>query len=217
MGAVDGEERDPKGTDHTTESVMQSVLHMSAHSPLHPPSPQVVVDPRVAQAAAGDRAAAQALLTELLPRVRNLVRYLVRGDDVVDDITQLVLVELLRSFGNFRHDGSLHAWVHRITVRVALRHVKRQRRDRAQEAELGQALDPHASQPDEYLRRRQAIALLDQLPDEQRLALVLHHVAGMSVPELAEALDVPFETARSRLRLAMGKLRERLDATGVEP
>lgn len=183
------------------------------------PSLTPAVDPRIAAAAAGDRAAAQSLLSELLPRVRNLVRYLVRGDHRVDDITQQVLVELLRSFGSFRHDGSLHAWVHRITVRVTLRQAMRQRRERAQESQIGVELNVVRGPvlgPDEYLRRRDVVALLDQLPDEQRHVLVLHHVVGLSIPELAEELAVPFETARSRLRLAMAKLRERW-STEEEP
>lgn len=192
---------------------MQAVARMTIASD------EPVVDPRIARAAAGDRAAAQDLLTELLPRVRNLVRYLVRGDHTVDDITQQVLVELLRSFGGFRADGSLNAWVHRITVRVTLRQAKKQRRERAQEAELGGELTVAPSvppPPDEYLRRRDMVALLDALSEDQRHVLVLHHVVGLSVPELAQELAIPFETARSRLRLAMTRLRADLLASEVE-
>lgn len=61
--------------------------------------------------------------------------------------------------------------------------------------------------PDEYVARRRAVRMLDTLSDEQRRAVVLHHVVGLSVPEVAEELSIPFETARSRLRLGMGKLR----------
>lgn len=192
---------------------MQAVARMTVASD------EPAVDPRIARAAAGDREAAQALLTELLPRVRNLVRYLVRGDHTVDDITQQVLVELLRSFGGFRADGSLHAWVHRITVRVTLRQARKQRRERANDAELGSELIVAPSvppAPDAYLRRRDMVALLDTLSEDQRHVLVLHHVVGLSVPELAQELAIPFETARSRLRLAMTKLRADLGASEVE-
>ncbi len=171
-------------------------------------------DPRIARAAAGDRAAAQALLTELLPRVRNLVRYLTRFDNDVDDITQLVLVQLVRSFGSYRGEGTLEAWTDRITVRVALGHV-RKRRSREQQTrdaapEL-RAISGSSEQPDDYSQRREAVRWLDQLPAEQREAVVLHHVVGLSAPELAETLGIAFETARSRLRLGMGKLREQLE------
>jgi len=170
--------------------------------------------------AQGDREAQQALLTALLPRVRNLVRYFTRSDADVDDIAQRALIELVRSLPGYRGEGAVEAWAHRITARVALRHVRRRRlewRRRTEHAvDLSIVRDVDAP-PDEYLARREAITWLDALPPEQRDAFVLHHVAGMSVPELAELLRVPFETARSRLRLAARKLRERAEQAGGQP
>jgi RNA polymerase sigma-70 factor (ECF subfamily) len=61
-----------------------------AHNPNSLPAP--LPDPRVAKAAGGDRECAQELLLELLPRVRNLVRYLAWGDVDVDDLAQLALI-----------------------------------------------------------------------------------------------------------------------------
>src|SRR5690242_19897670 len=89
-----------------------------------------VPDPRVALAAQGDRKAAQALLTELLPRIRNLVRYLIWSDSDADDVVQVVLVELLRSFASYRGEGSLTAFCDRITVRVALHHARKKRTEK---------------------------------------------------------------------------------------
>lgn len=177
------------------------------------------VDPRIVRAAAGDRQAAQALLLELLPRVRNLVRYLAAGDADVDDMAQLVLVQLLRALGGYRGEGSLGAFCDRITVRVTLSHL-RARRSRERQR-LALAPDLHvvsgeSEPPDDYTLRRQAVQWLDELPSEQREAVVLHHVVGLSAPELAEALGVPFETARSRLRLGMSKLRERASRDGEQ-
>jgi RNA polymerase sigma-70 factor (ECF subfamily) len=169
-------------------------------------------DPRIAAAAAGDRQAAQALLLELLPRVRNLVRYLARGDGDVDDLAQLALCEILRSLRGYRHEGSLGSFVDRITVRVALRQLKQRRSERvrldAAQPDL-RAVSSRPDQPDEHSLRRETVKLLDTLPSEQREAVVLHHVVGLSVPELATELGVPFETVRSRLRLGLQKLRER--------
>jgi RNA polymerase sigma-70 factor, ECF subfamily len=174
-------------------------------------------DPRIAQAAQGDRMAAQSLLSELLPRVRNLVRYLVWSDADADDCVQVVLVELLKSFGGYRGEGSLHAFVDRITVRVAMHHVRKRRTDRQRNTPITPELtlvSNHHEGPDDYTLRRQAARYLDELPEEQRQAVVLHHVVGQSVPELAETLGIPFETARSRLRLGMEKLRAKLSLRG---
>ena len=68
--------------------------------------------------------------------------------------------------------------------------------------------DPVATTP--YEQRRELAAALDLLPPDQRQALILHFSVGMTVPEIAEAVAAPFETVRSRLRLAKATLRETL-------
>jgi RNA polymerase sigma-70 factor (ECF subfamily) len=184
----------------------------------------VPIDPRVEAAAAGDRRAAQALLAELLPRVRNLVRYLVRGDSEVDDIAQEALIALARGFGSYRGEGKLSSWADRVVARATFAYIKRVRRDQAmhrdashEQPELMAVPQPGAP-PDEYASRRQLVKLLDGVPDDQRHAMVLHFVAGFSVPEIAEDLGLPAETVRSRLRLGKAKLRALHDAaTGLPP
>ena len=185
-----------------------------SQEPARPDSPFRIEgdDPRIRAAADGDRPAAQSLVTELLPRVRNLVRYLLKGDADVDDVTQNSLLEILRSLPNFRGESLLTTWCDRITVRVALRHARGQRNERQRRADVQAELgDVHGSQdsPERYMNRRQLALILDDVPDDQQQAIVLHHVVGMSVPEVAETLGVPFETTRSRLRLGMQKLRTR--------
>ena len=186
--------------------------------PLETKKPPVVPDPRVFQAAAGDRAAAQQLLLELLPRVRNLARYLVWNDADVDDIAQLALVEIARSFGNYRGEGALSSWADRITMRVTLHHIRKKRSDERRRSALSPDLHVvgGTDQPDDYTLRRQAARYLDELPEDQRQAVVLHHVVGLSMPELATELGIPFETARSRLRLGIQKLRSRVLRRGTE-
>jgi RNA polymerase sigma-70 factor, ECF subfamily len=175
----------------------------------------VTIDPRISAAAAGDRAAAQNLLTELLPRVGNLVRYLIGSDTEVEDITQRVLIELLRSFHTYRGESKFTTWTDRITIRTTLSHVKRRRavlvrqRDASMDVSTSQA-SSDGDTPEQYLARREAVRVLDELPEEQRTAVVLHYLVGLSVPELAEQLAIPFETVRSRLRIGLQKLRERL-------
>ena len=94
-------------------------------APAEPFAPLSVptADPRVAAAARGDRAAAQALLTELLPRARNLIRYLVRGDADVDDIAQEALISVVRGLPGYRGEGAFQSWVDRIVARTAFAHL----------------------------------------------------------------------------------------------
>ena len=183
-----------------------------AAAPVAPvvPAVPVAADPLVVAAQAGDRKAAAALLERLLPRLRNLVRYLVRGDQHVDDIAQEALIAIVRGLPTYRGEGSLSAWTDRIVARTTLGWLRRQRklREREQESFDAQVLQPRSEPADAYTLRRQAIARLDALPYEQRHALVLHHVVGLSVPEVAAQLGAPLETIRSRLRIAQNKLRE---------
>src|SRR5262245_28158846 len=167
----------------------------------------VQIDPRIARAAAGDRQAAHALLSDHLPRIRNLIRYLIRGDREVDDIAQQTLIAVMKGLSSYRGDGKLEAWIDRITVRETFAHLKRDRREPGGRLQLFDVDAIPADARADFLERREVVERLDQLPHEQRAAVVLHHIAGMSVPEVAEATGVSFDTAKSRIRLAMAKLR----------
>lgn len=183
---------------------------MAAHSPMpvEPPSLQHLL-PR---AIAGEDTALRALVTALLPRVRNLVRYLVWRDSDVDDLTQESLLVVLDGLDSFRGEGRFEMWVDRVVVRSVFRNLKRLRQEPSRVDSVepfdGSDLVAATSNPDEYLTRRQTIAVLDRLSPEQRHVLVLHHVLDMTVPEIASQLKVPTETVRSRLRLARHNLRE---------
>lgn len=160
-------------------------------------------------AARGDRAAAERLARALLPRVRNLVRYLVRGDDEVDDIAQMALIDVLQGVGTFRGDAPVERWADRIVARATFRQLKRSRVRLARETLETEPRDPAAPTDAEqrYLSRRAAARVLDRLPEAQRVAVVLHHAAGFSVPEIADMEGVSPDTIKSRIRLGVGKLR----------
>ena len=168
-------------------------------------------------AMAGDAAAIENLVTALLPRARNLVRYLVWRDADVDDLTQEALLVVLDGLPSYRAEGAFEGWVDRIIVRCVFRQLRKLRKEpsRVETSQPYEGADLVAAipYPDDYLTRRQVVAVLDQLSPEQRYVLVLHHVLDMTVPEIASQLKIPTETVRSRLRLARNNLREQNLAT----
>jgi RNA polymerase sigma-70 factor (ECF subfamily) len=173
------------------------------------------MDERIRAAKAGDRAAAESLLVQLAPRARNLVRYLVRGDADVDDITQDALVAVLRGLGTFRGEGTFEAWTDRVVARVTFAYVDKARRlERLEQSDAAAPDECAADGPEEYVARRRAVAVLDLVPHDQRHVLVLHYVLEMTVPEIAADLAIPAETVRSRLRLGRARLR-RLGIEGI--
>jgi RNA polymerase sigma-70 factor (ECF subfamily) len=170
--------------------------------------------PLVEAAAKGDRPAAERLLRALLPRVRNLVRYLMSGDSEVNDVAQDSLVAVLRGLPSYRGDGRFESWVDRIVARTIFAALRKRRALRVVPAtESAEQVEDPAGGPGDYLERRRLVEMLDGLPEKQRSAVVLHFVLGMSVPEIAAELDAPEETVRSRLRLGMEQLRERMEVT----
>ena len=162
------------------------------------------------EAARGHSPSVRQLVSYLLPRVRNLVRYLVRGDRDVDDLSQEALLAILQGLSGYRGEGAFRSWADRVVVRrvfASRKAVARRLETGLEASEL--TIDP-AELPDRYYSRRQLAEELDALPEPQRDALVLHYVLGMTVPEMGAELRVPEETVRSRLRLGRQRLRARL-------
>lgn len=172
---------------------------------------------RLARARAGDPDALRELVLAWQPRVRNLVRYLVRGDDQIDDLSQQALLTALEKLAGYRGEGALEAWLDGIVLRVTLRSMRRFRLRWAREVEHDDDTSAAAAETARYPDRRKLARALDQVPEKQRSALVMHHVLGMSAREIAELERIPEETARSRLKHGMALLRASFGATRGSP
>ena len=142
-----------------------------------------------------------------------LSRMLGHGPEV-EDLAQEAFVRAYRAFPQFDIHGPAKpsTWLLTIATRLALDARKKKKLDRtslddAEDASTG-------STPELSLERRQlgrAIAdAAEQLPDDQRSALVLAEFHGLSILEIAEALDIPENTAKTRLYRAREKMRESL-------
>ena len=169
------------------------------------------------EAAAGEAASIRQLIGDLLPRVRNLVRYLVRGDHDVDDLSQDALLLILEGIQTYRGDGPFRSLADRVVARsvFAARRSSVRRAERPTEAD--ELADASSVPPDRYTLRRQVAERLDALPLAQRDALVLHCVVGLRVAEVAAELGVPEETVRSRIRLGKDRLRQQLSDPSPAP
>jgi RNA polymerase sigma-70 factor (ECF subfamily) len=142
--------------------------------------------------------------------VQNLARYLVRGDAEAEDTAQEAMLVVLERLDAFRGEGRFVAWVDGVVMRVAVGRQRKQRRRGRHHVDAPSAVEEvasTASSGSRYVLRREAVTALDALPLSQRHVVVLHHVLGYSVREIAGELDLPGETVRSRLRLGISKLR----------
>jgi RNA polymerase sigma-70 factor, ECF subfamily len=126
----------------------------------------------------------------------------------LDDAVQDVFMVLHRRADDFAGRSSVTTWIYGITRRVAADYRRRARRaPRAGVAHLETAGAPCA----EHARQeasQELLALVAQLPVEQREVFVLIELEGMTAPEVASLLGAPVNTVSSRLRLARGHLNE---------
>jgi RNA polymerase sigma-70 factor (ECF subfamily) len=164
---------------------------------------------------AGDRGAIEELARHATRLALRTAAALVESREEAADVAQEVAIDALSSLDKLRDPEAFEAWVHRITVRRALRRLKARRRARATETPLAllEASDqppaPEGLDRDTVLAARGALAAaLAELPPKQRLALALRYVHDLSDAEIANALDCRTGTVHALLSRGRAALRQ---------
>jgi RNA polymerase sigma-70 factor (ECF subfamily) len=166
---------------------------------------------RVRRAARGEPEAQAWLIGEVMPRVRKVTRAFLKRPADADDAAQLALLAILGSAATYRGEANLGAWAKRIAVRTTLRFLAGERRSpsapaAADEDELEAPAD---ARPSEALAR-DVREYLDELPEAQRNAVILHHALGYSIDEIAASTEASPDTVKGRLKLGTAALRKRM-------
>jgi RNA polymerase sigma-70 factor (ECF subfamily) len=182
----------------------------------------------VERCAAGQETACAELVADHQQMVVQLAMNLLGDRDEALDLSQDVFLRVFRTIHRFRGQSSLRTWIYRIAVNQAWnRHRFWRRRHRADQVSLEQHVAAHGEisarhdvTPDRVLAQKElATSLqraLDALPFDQRSAIVLREIDGMSYEEIAFSLGVAIGTVKSRLTRARQTLRLVLrDARGV--
>lgn len=146
----------------------------------------------------------EAIYEAELVYVWNVLRKLGIAEADLEDVTHDVFLTVHRRLDGFDRTRPLRPWLFGVAVRVVADHRKRARRSRVVLASADCA--DEAAGPQEALeiaRKRQLIhTALEELEFDRRTVFVMHELFGHTVPEIAEALGIPLNTAYSRLRLA---------------
>ncbi len=186
-----------------------------------PPTPYrpIQVDAElVARAAAGDDRAFELLFLKYQRRVERLIGRMVRDVDLVPDIAQETFIRAYRALPQFRGDAQFYTWLYRIAVNTAKKHLMDMKRDPTVTMTSLRSSDDDETSSGEYepsfgnadtatpeailASKEIAIAVneaMEALPDELRQAIALREIEGMSYVEIAQALDCPIGTVRSRI------------------
>ena len=168
------------------------------------PSSEVTDAELVERAVGGDARAKEALYRRHVRLVTGLAHRLLGGNEV-DDLVQDTFVAAFERLGELRNPQAFAKWVAMIVVHTARKRIRRRRLKRRffLERSPERAIDLRVSNdasPEVVAEVRALYALLESLPVDVRIALVLRRVEGMTVPEIAEAMGRSPATIKRRLQ-----------------
>jgi RNA polymerase sigma-70 factor (ECF subfamily) len=175
----------------------------------------------VEQYLAGDENALKLLIKNNLRSVYNFVYQYLSDKEDADDVTQETFVKVWLNIKKFVPKKSFRAWLFRIAKNTALDYIKRKRpasfsslKKENDDIGLEERIADAAPFPDELVRRADNAGILnravEKLSTPYRLVLFLYYYDGLNFREIAEALDEPLHTVKSRHRRALSLLRKNL-------
>ena len=158
---------------------------------------------------AGDYQAFDLLVLKYQSRLISTAFKYVKDIQIAEDITQDSLIKSFKSIHSFREDSSFYTWVYRITVNTAKNFlISKKRKDELLQADLSEegSIDiesVNTDTPDEIFDATELQSIitstLNQLGEETKTALTLREFEGLSYEQIAEVVNCPVGTVRSRI------------------
>lgn len=159
----------------------------------------------------GDKRAFDILVVKYQSKILSIVSRFISDNAEINDVAQDAFIKAYRALPNFRGESAFYTWLYRIAINTAKNYLTaRGRRPPAsdidsQDAEsygVGVALRENAS-PEKLLMRDQLkdviFKTIEELPDDLKTAITLREIEGLSYEEIAESMDCPVGTVRSRI------------------
>lgn len=159
----------------------------------------------------GEQAAFDLLVRKYQSRILAVIGRYISDFSEAQDVAQDTFIRAYRALGNFRGESAFYTWVYKIAINTAKNHlVASGRRPPTDDVAVDDAmhfgsdsqLKDRATPENELLRQeieRNVTAAVDELPEELRMAITLREVDGLSYEEIAETMNCPIGTVRSRI------------------
>ena len=174
----------------------------------------------------GDKRAFDVLVLKYQHKIVGLVSRYLKDQDEVVDVTQEAFIKAYRALPRFRGDSAFYTWLYRIAINTAKNHlVSKSRRppDTDIDVDEGEFQDNSAvlrdiENPENRLAtaelERVVFQAIEDLPEELKVAVTLREFEGLSYEDIAEVMDCPVGTVRSRIFRAREAIEKKIDALG---
>jgi RNA polymerase sigma-70 factor (ECF subfamily) len=168
---------------------------------LAPPDPLLTRDDTTLArlAASGDSNALDVLLARHVDRVHTICRRILGNSEDALDATQEALIAVSRGIARFDERAAFTTWLYRVTTNAALDELRRRGRRPMPSETLVEATVAATDGPDAAGDRIDIDAALARIPEEFRVAVVLRDLCDLDYAQIADVLDVPPGTVRSRI------------------
>ena len=177
----------------------------------------------VERAQRGDKHAFELLVEKYQRKLGRLLARFIRDPAEVEDVTQEAFIKAYRALPAFRGDSAFYTWLYRIGINTAKNYLMALGRRAPTSTEV-EAEDAEGYEEGEQLRdintpesmllskeiAQTVNATIEQLPEELRTAIQLREIEGMSYEDIAQAMDCPIGTVRSRIFRAREAIAEQL-------
>ncbi len=160
----------------------------------------------------GDKRAFELLVSKYQRKIFRLLSRLIRDSAEIEDVAQEAFIKAYRALPNFRGESAFYTWLYRIAINTAKNHLVAQGRraptsteTEVEDAENFDDADQlrDVNTPDSMLQSRQVgeavNRAIEKLPEDLRTAIVLRELEGLSYEEIAESMNCPIGTVRSRI------------------
>jgi RNA polymerase sigma-70 factor (ECF subfamily) len=177
----------------------------------------------VEQVQRGDKRAFELLVVKYQRKIFRLLSRLIRDAAEIEDVAQEAFIKAYRALPNFRGESAFYTWLYRIAINTAKNYLVAQGRrapttteteiDEAENFDEGDQLRD-VNTPDSMLLSKQVgeavNRAIERLPEDLRTAIVLRELEGLSYEEIAETMNCPIGTVRSRIFRAREAIAEEL-------
>jgi RNA polymerase sigma-70 factor, ECF subfamily len=177
----------------------------------------------VERAQRGDKQAFELLVSKYQRKLGRLLSRFIRDSTEVEDVTQEAFIKAYRALPSFRGDSAFYTWLYRIGINTAKNYLVAMGRraptttdidsEEAEGFEDGDQLRDLNTPENEMMSRQVAETVnqtLEELPEELRTAITLREIEGLSYEDIANIMNCPIGTVRSRIFRAREAIAERL-------
>jgi RNA polymerase sigma-70 factor (ECF subfamily) len=166
----------------------------------------------------GDPIAFEALVRRWQGPIARFLHRFTGRHDWVRDLSQEVFLRVYQARERYRDNGAFSSWLYRIAINVAQDTARKNRRQAVSLPDKRKDDSPPADVVCQQRELANKVArAITELPEGQRLVLVLRHYEQMSFESIGRLTGVPASTLKSRFAAALARLRSRLEAMGYGP